>query len=236
MRRIWDQRRVLEIADDALSFAVTDWLETARDAIAKRGRFSVALSGGSTPKAIYERLAKEAHALDWSKVWLFWSDERCVPPHDPKSNYRMAMEAGLKGLPIPVRQVVRMPGELEPRAAAEKYERQLEGVALDLAMLGVGEDGHTASLFPGTAALELKKPLVAANYVEAVKGWRLTLTFRAIAESRKAVVYALGKGKAEIVREVLQTGALPASLVGTEERPALWILDREAASLILSQK
>lgn len=232
MKREWDARRTLEIADDALAFAVAHWLETAREAISKRGRFAVALSGGSTPKAIYERLAKQAHALDWSKVWLFWSDERCVPPHDPKSNYRMAMEAGLKGLPIPMRQIVRMPGELEPRAAAEKYEQQLEGHALDLVMLGVGEDGHTASLFPGTTALELQKPLVAANYVEAVKGWRLTLTFRAINESRQAVVYAFGKGKAEVVREVLQTESLPASLIGTNERPALWILDRAAASLI----
>ncbi len=235
MRRVWDERRVLEIADDAVAFAVTHWLETAREAIALRGRFAVALSGGSTPKAIYERLAREAHALDWSKVWLYWSDERCVPPHDPKSNYRMAMEAGLKSLPIPVRQILRMPGELEPRAAAEKYERQLEGHVLDLVMLGVGEDGHTASLFPGTAALELKTPRVAANYVEAVKGWRLTLTLRAICESRQAVLYALGKGKAEIVREVLQNRSLPASLVGTEQHPALWILDHGAAGLISSK-
>lgn len=238
----WDARRDLFIApttEEAIAFAATHWIHTAARAIQQRGRFMVALSGGSTPKAIYQKIAS-AHSqdLDWEGVHLFWSDERCVPPEHPDSNYKMAMESGFQKLPIPPSQIHRMKGELNPKVAAAEYQDliQREHTRFDLVMLGVGEDGHTASLFPKTAALQIKNEWVAPNFINEKKSWRLTLTYPAIHASPSPVFYALGEGKQAIIPLVLQgpiVSPFPASAVGTEAHKALWILDKNAAHLIL---
>lgn len=237
----WDERRDLFIADDAESavqFAVEHWIHSAERAIQQRGRFAVALSGGSTPKAIYEALYLQAK-LDWSKIWLFWSDERAVPPNHPDSNYRMAMESGFAKLPIPPSQIFRMKAEADIERNAKDYEEKIRhhlGKNLfDLVMLGVGEDGHTASLFPHTKALEYRDRLVAANHLTEKKTWRMTLTFPCINESFSSLICAIGPSKHLIVPKVLEAAIdspFPASRIGTPDRKALWLLDRDAASLL----
>lgn len=235
----WDERRDLIVpgnSSETISFAVDHWIGLARNAIAKRGKFAAALSGGSTPKSIFEKLAEKPQALDWTRVLLFWSDERAVPPDHPDSNYRMAMEAGFSRLPIPPSQIFRMKGESHIEQNALDYEktirRELGPDLFDLVMLGVGEDGHTASLFPGTSALTVEDRLVVANHVIQKDSWRMTFTFPCINQSAHTAIYALGASKQEIVPQVLKAplpSPWPVSQIGTSERKALWILD-EAAS------
>lgn len=240
MLKNWDARRDYIIAGngaETIRFATEHWIHSAERAIQQRNRFVVALSGGSTPKAIYEALTEKTQ-LDWSKVWLFWSDERAVPPDHPESNYRMAMES-FKKLPIPPNQIFRMKGEAEIEKQAQDYEeiihRLLGKDLFDLVMLGVGEDGHTASLFPNTAALKIEDRLVTSNYLPEKKSWRMTLTFKAINESRQSAIYAIGSSKKMIVPQVLNApieSPYPASRIGDSIHKTLWILDAEAASNI----
>ncbi|MBP9841821.1 MAG: 6-phosphogluconolactonase [Simkaniaceae bacterium] len=210
-----------------LQFAVEHWIHSAQTAIEEHGAFYVALSGGSTPKAIYEALSKRTD-LDWSKVYLFWSDERSVPPTDPESNYHMAMEAGLKTLPI--LHIFRM----DPGAPPENYEitirRMLGNHPFDLIMLGMGPDGHTASLFPDTEALKEEKKWVVKNHVPQKHTDRITMTFPCLNRAKQTVFYVIGPDKKEKLTEILSgTTHYPASLVGTPTHPALWIADKEAA-------
>lgn len=238
MLKTFDSRRNLFIANDtaeAIAFATEHWIHSAKQAIQQRGKFAVALSGGSTPKAIYQALSHEKD-LDWTKVFLFWSDERSVPPDHPDSNYKMAMESFGK-LPIPPHQIFRMKAEEHREQNAKDYEEKIRhhlGKHLfDLVMLGVGEDGHTASLFPNTEALHVEDRLVVPNYVEAHKTWRMTFTFPCINQSAKIAFYALGASKQTIIPQVLNApivSSYPASKIGTPEHPALWILDKAAAS------
>ncbi len=238
----WDSRRDYIIPgreEETISFAAEHWIHSAKRAIQQRGLFAVALSGGSTPKAIYQRLASDyKSAIDWSKVHLFWSDERGVGPDHPDSNYRMAMESGLKTLPIPFSQIHRMKGETDLHRAASDYEdlirRLLSPALFDLVMLGIGEDGHTASLFPHTPAIQEQNRWVAANPVPQ-KGNRLTLTFPCINQSAHTAIYALGASKQAIIPLVLNAAIqspFPASAIGTPEKKALWILDHAAAHLL----
>jgi 6-phosphogluconolactonase len=209
----------------------------ASDAIATRGRFAIALSGGNTPKPIYQRLA--SMKLDWPRVHVYFGDERCVPPGDSRSNYRMAKEALLDHVAIPPANVRRMRGEDPPEEAAGHYAEALqqglgENGHLDLVLLGLGDDGHTASLFPGLAALsETQRPAVAC-YVESVGMWRLTLTPPVVNAARTVVFLATGDSKAEILRRVVQGPrqpvVLPAQVVRPAEGPALWLLDAAAAA------
>lgn len=232
----WDARRdyvVLPSVEETIEFAVEHWMHSAAKAIQKKGRFAVALSGGSTPKAIYEKLVKED--LDWSKIWLFWGDERAVPPDHPESNYKMAMEF-FKKVPIPPSQIFRMIAETNIEKHAQDYEEKIRHVLgrdfFDLVMLGIGEDGHTASLFPDTLSLEIKDRLVSANNVPEKKMWRMTLTFPCINQSFHSAVYAIGASKEMIVPKVLDAAIeskFPASRIGTAEHKALWILDSQAA-------
>lgn len=234
----FDERRDLFIAQDhksAIAFAVEHWIHTAQRSIQQRGRFAVALSGGSTPKAIYQALVQKNVPLDWSKVWLFWSDERSVPPHHPDSNYKMAMEA-FSQVPIPPNQIFRMEAEsnIEQRATEyeEKIKHYLDKHLFDLVMLGVGEDGHTASLFPKTAALAIEDHLVVPNFIPEMNTWRMTLTFPCIHTSSHIAIYALGPSKQTIIPQVLQAAIqspFPASRLGTPDRKVLWILDPDAA-------
>lgn len=235
----WDDRRSFVVPgnnQETTVFAANQWVHSAKRSIQQRGRFAVALSGGSTPKAIYQLLAKEK-ALEWDKVFLFWSDERGVAPDHPDSNYHMSMESGLKHLPIPPDQIFRMAAENDPESNARDYDdkiRRVLGKSLfDLVMLGVGEDGHTASLFPNSPSLSIEDRLVAAEFIPEKKSWRMTLTFPCINESRQSAVYALGSPKAVIVRTVLNApivSSYPASRIGTAQHKALWILDSDAAA------
>ena len=234
MLKPFDARRNLFIGDDAIAFAVEHWIHSAKRAILQKGRFAVALSGGSTPKAIYAEVIKEK-GIDWSKVWLFWSDERAVKPDHPDSNYKMAMEF-FSQIPIPPQQIFRMKAETEIEKHAKEYEelitRHLDAHLFDLVMLGIGEDGHTASLFPNTKALLEEKRLVVANAVPQMNTRRMTFTFPCINGSSEIAIYALGASKKDIVPKVLHAAIVspyPSSRIGTHDHPALWTLDRAAA-------
>jgi len=241
MLKNWDDRRDFYIGKDtkeAIDFAVEHWIHSAARAIQQRGRFVVALSGGSTPRAIYQILSKNKE-IDWGKVWFFFSDERAVPPEHPDSNYKMWLESGFKYLPIPSSHIFRMEGESEIEKHAKDYEKIIENTLdkhlFDLVMLGLGEDGHTASLFPKTKALEAKGSLVVANYLPEKNTWRMSFTFDCINNSRASVIYALGKTKQMIVPQVLDAAIdspFPASRIGTTTSKCLWILDKDAAQLI----
>lgn len=234
----WDERRdliILENKHEAIEFAVEHWIHSSKRAIQQKGRFAVALSGGSTPKAIYESLAKRDD-IEWANVLLFWSDERAVPPDHKDSNYKMAMEAGFAHLPIPKNQIHRMKGEKDLEKEALEYENTIKRLLgkhlFDLVMLGVGEDGHTASLFPLSPALQEEKALVAANFAGKEKGMRMTFTFSCINQSSRIALYALGSSKSEILPKILKApidSPYPASRIGTVEHKALWIVDLEAA-------
>lgn len=226
---------LLKNEEEALEFAVEYWFKTANEAIKRRGFFAPALSGGSTPKAIYKKLASEENRsrIDWTKVYLFWGDERAVSPNDKESNYHMAMEeAGLKNLPIPKEQIFRMKAEKDIQKNALEYEKiileKLGGDLFDLQLLGLGEDGHTASLFPHTEGLHVKGRLVIANFIPEKKIWRMTLTFDAINKSRNIVFYVIGENKREILNKVLSSHDVenfPSTGVGTPENPALFITE-----------
>lgn len=235
----FDQRRALANPGDrdvTEKFSIDHFFNIANAAIQQRGLFTVSLSGGNTPKPIYEGIAKRRAELDWQKVHLYWTDERCVPPTHADSNYRMAMEAGFAHLPIPAANIHRMKGELDPEKAALQYEHllknNLQNGALDLVILGMGDDGHTASLFPQTHALHVEDRLAVANYVPQKKTWRLTLTYPCINSSRHPVFYVIGKGKEAMLDQVLNGEYIPdlypAQKVGTPSHPVLWIADNDA--------
>lgn len=243
---IVDERRDLLIPGDytsALKFSIDQFLWLAQEAIAKHGRFAVALSGGSTPSAIYRGLAQaeERNKVDWKHVWLFWSDERCVPKDHPDSNYRMAMESGLGHLPILPENIFPMPSEGNLDNDAKEYENlilsKLGSAGFDLVMLGMGDDGHTASLFPKTHGLHPTERLVISNFLPEKQIWRMTLTFDCINAARNIEVYVFGAGKAKMVKRIFtepyQPDLLPAQRIGTVDHKALWILDRDAATDLL---
>jgi 6-phosphogluconolactonase len=241
-----DDRRVVIIPGDkdtTIKFCTEQFLETGRDAIAKRGLFAVALSGGQTPNEIFKELSKPQHRneLDWTKVLCFWSDERSVPPTDPESNYAMAMESGLMELPLLSQHIFRMQAEISIEENALHYEELIRqwvpSASFDLIMLGIGEDGHTASLFPRTHGLHAKDRLVIANYIPQKHTWRMTFTYECIHAGKTICIYALGGKKAEIVLKTL-TGVydadnLPIQRIGTAHHQALWILDEDAAEKLL---
>jgi len=213
-------------------------------AVTERGRFSIALSGGSTPQTLYELLATPTYAerIAWPQVHVFWGDERCVPPDDPESCYRMAREALLDHVPLPPENVRRIQGEIDPAEAAAKYERILhqffgdQAPNFDLILLGMGDDGHTASLFPGTQALAEEKRWVIENYVAAKQMWRVTLTRPAINSAENVMFLVSGGGKAERLHEVLQKRneprKLPAQMIKPEHGELAWFVDQSAAQLL----
>lgn len=213
--------------------------ETGAAAIGERGTFALALSGGSTPRATYEHLARAN--LDWAKVHVFWSDERCVPPANPESNYGMTRAALLDQVAIPAANIHRIPGELEPAAAAAAYRDEIDahfgagGIPrLDLVLLGLGEDGHTASLFPGTEAVKRGDELVVENFVPLLDQWRVTMTYPFINGARKVIFLVGGDHKAQVVKELIESKSsrLPASAVRPMSGNLVWLLDKAAASLL----
>lgn len=226
--------------------AARRWLALADQAIAARGRFHVALSGGGTPRSLYRRLAQAplSERVAWDKVHVYFSDERTVPPDHEDSNYRMAKEALLEHVPIPAAQIHRIEGEsLDPHAAALKYTRILtkhlplssQGVAqFDLLMLGLGQDGHVASLFPATPVLHERARLVEAVEVEKLHAWRITLTLPMIDHARHVMILVSGEDKAPIVRDVFTTRRTPPYPVQLINPQGVleWYLDQAAAALL----
>jgi 6-phosphogluconolactonase len=221
--------------------------ETAGQSVERQSRFSVALSGGSTPKALFRLLASDAYAEPMAQLWreteVFWTDERCVPPDDPQSNYRMALESLLSHVHVPIDQVHRMRGEDEPELAAEAYALKLDSnfgtsdPAFDLILLGMGADAHTASIFPHSPVLnDNEERLVAAPYVEKLQAHRLTLTLRVLNHARNVIFLVSGREKAEPLRKVFanveRDAELPARWVRPEDGELIWLVDEEAAELL----
>jgi len=211
-------------------------------AVEAQGKFTVALSGGSTPRGLHQELVTHfASRLDWSKVFFFWGDERHVPPDSSDSNYRMANETLLSKLPIPPGNIFRVPSELpDARQAAAQYEQTLQQFfnlnpdsfpRLDFILLGMGPDGHTASLFPGTAALQEKDRLVVANWVEKLNTFRITFTYPVLDNAACVMFLVNGDEKAEMVRRALKDPAanLPCQKVRPDNGELLWYLDKGAA-------
>ncbi|MFI5231290.1 MAG: 6-phosphogluconolactonase [Gemmatimonadales bacterium] len=212
--------------------------------------FSVALSGGSTPRALFALLASPAcsRRVDWSRVHLFWGDERCVPPDDEASNYRMAREALIDHVPIPAGNIHRMRGEDPPAAGAEHYERELrtafatpagaprmeKGSRFDLALLGLGTNGHVASLFPHLHAVRERTRWVMAENVELLQMWRITLTPDVFNAAAEILVLVSGHEKAPVLRRVLlgprDVDELPAQVIAPRDGRLRWLVDAAAAS------
>lgn len=214
---------------DFVNDAVALIESAANEAIAARGLFSLSLSGGNTPKPVYTALAQRP--LDWSKVLITFGDERCVPPDDEQSNYLMARRTLLDAIPIPAENVLRMKGELDPAEAAKEYEAALKEKAdggvfrHDLILLGMGPDGHTASLFPGTPALEEKERLVVENYVPKMSMWRITFTYPLIDAARHVCFLVNSAGKDAILDEVFSgKSSYPCAAVNPTDGKLTWLL------------
>lgn len=229
---------------DLFHAAAAEFISVARDAVAKNGVFRVALSGGSTPKGLFALLAGELKSeVAWNKTQFFWGDERNVPPDSPDSNYRMAKESLLSHLPIDESQVHRMRGELDASVAAAEYETvlrehfhlgELELPRLDLNLLGMGPEGHTASLFPGTKALHESKRLVTSNWVGKLYTQRITMTAPVLNNSATILFLIQGEEKALALKAVLEgpyePEQLPAQLIAPRDGRLIWMLDSTAAS------
>jgi 6-phosphogluconolactonase len=235
--------------------AASRFVLIANESLAAHGRFGVALAGGTTPRGLYELLATREFSsqIDWRRAHLFWGDERAVPPYHPDSNFRMANEALIKRIQIPHENVHRISAELPPDDAAKNYELVLGNFFLrntpfpllrrgerrvhprfDLILLGLGEDAHTASLFPRTAALHETKRWVMSNYVEKLKSNRITLTPPVLNASANLLFLVTGADKANAVHAVLRGGRhpedFPAQLVQPSKGNVLWLLDQEAGA------
>ncbi|MFZ0798003.1 MAG: 6-phosphogluconolactonase [Terriglobales bacterium] len=234
---------VLANAADLFHAAAEEFVRAARTAIGAQGRFTVALSGGSTPKALYSLLAASYASFAWNRVFLFFGDERHVPPTDPESNYRMVNESLLSKITIPAENVLRVHAENpDAAAAAADYEAQLrrffelqsgEFPRFDLILLGMGPDGHTASLFPNSPALDEQSRLVVANWVAKFKTHRITFTFPVLNHANEVMFMVSGADKADVLHQVLEgknTPPLPSQRVEPSDGKLLWMLDEAAAA------
>ncbi|HTR64708.1 MAG TPA: 6-phosphogluconolactonase [Terriglobales bacterium] len=234
--------RVLDSAGALFQAAAEEFAARATAAVKQSGRFAVALSGGSTPKGMFSLLATSAFSsVPWDKTFFFWGDERHVPPDNPESNYRMAHEALLAKIPARPANVFRIKAEDSDAArAALDYERVIttffglkpgEFPRFDLILLGLGPEGHVASLFPGSAAMEETQRLVVANWVEKFHTNRITFTFPVLNHAACVMFLASGAGKAAIVKQILSdpTAGLPAQRVRPTDGDLLWFLDKGSA-------
>ena len=219
--------------------------KTAKEVIAVKNRFAVAISGGSTPRAMHRLLAQEPYLSDipWQKIHLFWVDERMVAFDHPDSNFGSAKKDFINNIPIPPDQVHPMPAMSVPEEGVEKYQEEINsyftGIAtndpiFDLIVLGIGKDGHTASLFPGQSSIEDPKRSVISLKGGQPNLSRLTLTFPVLNSARHILFLASGKEKASVVKAVFEknTGSLPVHKIIPEDGKVIWLLDREAASLL----
>jgi 6-phosphogluconolactonase len=239
----------IRIFDDleALSRAAASvFLDSCSEAIRSRGRALIALSGGNTPLELYKLLARPPYAdqVDWPHVHVFWGDERCVPPDDPESNYRQANDALLSWVPVPKDHIHRVQGEAEPQAAALSYALLLEKYAtpplswprFDLVLLGMGEDGHTASLFPGSpVVVTAPTAAVTADY-QGRPANRVTITPVLLNEARRLIFLVSGQSKSKTLVNVLygdyDPDLLPAQRIRPVDGELIWMIDRAAASLL----
>jgi 6-phosphogluconolactonase len=222
--------RTSNFVTDAAAFI----LDQACKAIAEREEVRIALSGGNTPAPVYARVAAEACDFPWERVLFTFGDERCVPPDNPQSNFRMARENLFVPAGVPQKSIMRMRGEIDPQIAAKDYEEQLAAIATergepiyqhDLILLGLGDDGHTASLFPGTAALEEMTRRVVANFVPKLNAWRLTFTFPLINHARH-ILFLVGASKSpELIERVLAGDPqFPAARVNPVAGELTWMI------------
>jgi 6-phosphogluconolactonase len=228
-----------------LSRAAGEFFVTqSQESIIDKGYFTVALSGEETPATLYSLLASDAYAsrIDWTKVHIFWGDERCVPPEDLDSNYNMAKQNLLDQVPIPAENIYRIHGEDDTKIAARDYEKALQGFfaandaginpRFDLVLLGLGDDGHTASLFPHSTALEVEGRWVTANYVDSMRAWRITLTAEALNAARHIMFFVAGASKANALKAVLEGESdpltYPAQLIDPQQGRLIWLVDGDA--------
>jgi 6-phosphogluconolactonase len=228
--------------------AAAEFVRQANERSATAGRFVVALSGGSTPRALYSLLAgaEFQSQVPWDRVHFFWGDERCVPPDHPDSNYRMACESLLSKVPVPEENIHRIEGEEKPEIAAAKYEKAIrdffqladsELPRFDLILLGLGDDGHTASLFPGSEALQETRRLAVATYVEKLKSHRVTLTLPVLNHAANIFFLVAGENKTGILKDVLQresSKSLPARQIHPLNGRLVWFVDRAADASLQS--
>ena len=227
--------------------AAEQFVALAGEAGRSSGRFAVALSGGSTPRALYALLGSAPYRerIDWRQVHLFWGDERCVPPDHPESNYRMVREALLSKISLPEGNIHRVAGEKDPPTAAADYEKELRlffdsaqsGVPrFDLVLLGLGEDGHTASLFTGSAAVNERQQWAATAYVVRLKAHRLTLTLPVINAAAQVTFLVSGQSKSAVVKEMLGKTPAPENYPAAQIAPAdgrlTWLVTADAAAAI----
>jgi 6-phosphogluconolactonase len=240
---------VFSSADALMRAAAEAFVRCAAESSTVSGRFAVALSGGSTPASLYALLATDAYArrIDWSRVHVFWGDERCVPPGNPASNYRMARENLLDHVPVNAVNLHRIHGEDDPAKAAAAYERELRqafatpggpprcapGLRFDLVLLGMGDNGHTASLFPGMAVVQERERWVMAQYIATASMWRVTLTPVVINAAAAVMFLVSGREKATTLCRVLEgpyrPDELPAQVVAPREGCLRWLVDAAAA-------
>ncbi len=232
-----DARHQVIICSDAETLAqrvVEDFLSAAREAIAAYGDAHVVLAGGSTPRRTYQKLAQVAQNFPWERVHLYWTDERAVPPDHVRSNYRMVKEALLDAVPLPPANVHRIPTEHPPQEAARAYDALLARLPrpFDWVLLGVGTDGHTASLFPGTSALRETKRRAVAVYVPSLGEWRITLTYPVLNQALRVRFLVSGEEKASMLRTLLFGPYDPERFPAQNVRPStpvVWFLDEDAA-------
>ena len=209
-------------------------LDLAHKALAERHEFRMALSGGNTPRPIYSEIARISRDLPWERILITFGDERCVPPDDEQSNYRMARETLFIPASVPEKSIMRMRGEIDPQIAAQQYQDDIDLLATqrgeqvyqhDLILLGLGEDGHTASLFPETAALNETMQRVVANFVPKLNSWRLTLTFSLINHARHVCFLINAKKNQELIKAVIAGDKqYPAARVDPTAGKLIWIL------------
>jgi 6-phosphogluconolactonase len=236
--RIYDNLETLSIAATEL------FIESAAQAVTERGRFLVALSGGTTPMKLYELLTQSPYReqIDWSHLYVFWGDERCVPVEDLENSYRQAHDVLLSHTPIPLENIHRVHSELEPDAAAINYAITLKRFAsapldwprFDLVLLGLGEDGHTASLFPGSDVKVFTPTRAVTAQYQDRPAKRVTLTPLVFNEARRIIFLVSGGSKAEILANVLngkhQPEQLPAQRIHPIDGELIWMVDQSAAS------
>lgn len=233
---------------EALSRAAAGFFaDLAKRCVASRGRFAVALSGGATPRRLYTLLGASPYCenVEWGRVHVFWADERCVPGDHPESNFKLAVDAFLSRVAFPKENIHRIKGEEGPGRAAQDYERELRSFfgplpfpVFDLIILGAGEDGHTASLFPGSDALHERTRLALPVSLEPPKLNRVTLTLPVLDRAAEVLFLAAGRAKAGVVHAIVEKGnpmSYPAGLVRTAQGSITWFIDRQAASLLTNR-
>ena len=236
--QIWKTR------DDLEKSVVGKIFDVICKSLKENARCCIALSGGETPKNVYRLMGQDTgkRLVDWNRVQVFFCDERAVPPNNPNSNYGMIEHEWISYISIPQENIHRIKGEIDPKIAAEEYEQEMRKVfrndptVFDLVLLGIGEDGHTASLFPGTDAALEKEALVESVFVKQLNSWRVTLTIPILNAAREIIFLAAGKQKSSILQRILNAketdSKLPASLIHPKDGTLSWMIDEEAGSLL----